>query len=296
MIYDCVIVGAGPGGLSAAIYLGRAHKETLLVYQGYRRTSLAKHIQNYLGFEDITGPELINKGLRQAELYKVETLVATTTKVSFRKGFFSIETSKKNITARSVVVAPGIDDVLPDIDNTHEFMGETFFTCFDCDGYHMTDKHVCIIGNGDSSARTALAVSQTYTEKVTLCTGKDDKVSPEYLGKLKKQNIAIIRKKAIHLNGREGKIESVEFEDGSSIKCDCVLSDLGYTRNDDFLSGIELKRSKTGYIEVDEHYESSQKGLFVVGPLNTGPDQVTVAVGEGAQAAMHIIKSGFDFD
>jgi len=296
MIYDCVVIGAGPGGLSAAIYLGRAHKKTLLIYQGYRRTSLAKHIQNYLGFEDITGPGLINKGLKQAELYKVETLIATVTTINLNKGFFLIETSKKNVTARNVIVASGIDDILPEINNVHEFIGETFFTCFDCDGYHMTDKHVCVIGSGDGSARTALAVKQTYATKVTLCTGAKANISSKYLSILKNRGIVLVQKKATHLNGKIGKINSIELDDGSSIKCDCVLSDLGYARNDNFLAEIKLKKSKSGYIKVDKHYESSLPGLFVIGPLNTGPDQVSVAVGEGAQAAMHIIESGFIFD
>jgi len=295
MLYDCVIVGAGPAGLSAAVYLGRAHKKTLLIYQGYRRTSLAKHIQNYLGFADISGPELINKGLKQAERYKVETLVATVIKINKREKLFEVETPAKIVRTQNVIVASGIDDILPDINNMHEFMGETFFTCFDCDGYHMTQKHVCVLGSGDGSARTALAVKQTYAKKVTLCLNRENNISSEYIEKLKHEGITLIQKEAVHLEGEAGKIERVKFEDGSLLRCDCVLSDLGYNRNDSFLSDIVLERSETGYIKVDQRYESSQKGLFVVGPLNTGPDQVTVAVGEGAQAAMYIIEMGFKF-
>lgn len=256
---------------------------------------MARHIQNFMGTEDISGPSLINKGLKQAKLYGTEALAGTVTKVFFEKNKFFVESSKGNFETRNLIVASGINDILPEIDNVGEFMGETFFTCFDCDGYHLTDKKVCIIGEGDGSARTALAVRQTYSKDVTLCVQKRNDISDEYLKKLEDQNIKIVQKKITHLIGTEGKLEKVEFEDGSKSPFDCVLSDLGYTRNDSFLSSLDLEKSERGYYKVDEHYESSQKGLFIIGPLNTGPDQVSVAVGQGAISAMHIIETEFKF-
>ena len=295
MIYDCIIIGAGPAGLSSSIYLGRAHKKTLLIYSTPMRTSLAININNYLGFDNISGNELIDIGLKQAEKYGVEILISTVKNI-IKEDIFSVITYQGTFSSKYVIVASGINDVLPNIDNLFEFLGETFFTCFDCDGYRMTNKNVFIIGNEDSSARTALAIKQTYTNKITICTGKENKISIKYIKKLQEENINIINKNIKHINGDNGTIENIVLDDNSILKCDCILSDLGYERNDSFLQGLNLKRSETGYIKVNSHYESSIKNLFVIGPLNTGPDQVSVAVGQGAIAAIHIIESEFKLE
>jgi thioredoxin reductase (NADPH) len=296
MVYDCIVIGGGPGGLSSAIYLGRANKKVLLIYSGPMRTSLSVHINNYVGFDNITGPDLLEAGMEQAKKYGVEVVLSTVRDVS-KEDVFKVVTSEGIFQSRYIVAASGINDILPDIDNISDFLGETFFTCLDCDGYRMTGKRAIIIGNGDGVARTALAVKQIYTDKITVCTGKDNKISVEYMDKMRAEKIKVVNKGVKHLNGTVPCcITSVVLEDDSEIECDCVLSDMGYARNDSFLMGLDLKRSKAGFIEVDGNYESSVKGLFAVGPLNTGPDQVSVAVGQGAVAAMHIIESDFDLE
>lgn len=296
MRYDCIIIGAGPSGLSAAIYFGRANKNTLVVYGGPRRTSLSQHIQNYLGFSNITGSELLSKGMEQAKSLGVEFVVANVNKINKVEDAFEILTAKDKFLTKKVIVASGIDDVLPTIDNIFEFIGETFVTCLDCDGYRMNGKRVCIAGKGDYSARTALAIKQLHTEKIVLCLESEEGLSLEYKQKLKQEKIEIISKKATHLDGLNGQVASVVFEDGTSTSCEYVLSDLGYTRNDSFLSGLSLKRSESGYIKTNDNFETSIPNLFVVGPINTGPDQVSVAVGEGARAAMHAIESDLDLN
>ena len=291
MVYDCIIIGAGPAGLSAAIYLGRANKKTLLVYGGPRRTALAAHIQNYLGFIDVSGPELLNRGMEQAEKYGVKIIVAAVKKTRQKDETFEIDTAEGMFSARNIVAASGIDDVLPDIDNIYEFIGETFYTCLDCDGYHLIGRRVCIIGQGDGTARTALAAKQLYTDKIAVCAGEDSSMGEGYLNRLQREDIRLIQKNAVHINGKNGVVESVILDDDSILECDCILSDMGYARNDSFLSDLQLERSRDGFIKVDENYESSVKRLYVVGPLNTGPDQVSVAVGEGARCAMHIVET-----
>lgn len=295
MLYDCIVIGAGPAGLSSAIYLGRARKKTLLVYSGPMRTSLAVHINNYLGVDDISGPDLIELGLKQAKRYGVEVLLSTVKDIT-KEDVFKVVTSEGIFSSKYVVVGSGINDVMPDIDNIFEYLGETLFTCFDCDGYRMTGKNVFIVGNGDGVARTALAVRQTYTDKITICTGMESKISFDYTARLRVEGVKILEKSIKHIEGENSTMRSVVLDDGSVFDCDCILSDLGYDRNDSFLLGLDLKRSKTGYVEVDSHYESSVKGLFVIGPLNTGSDQVSVAVGQGAVAAMHIIESEFNLE
>lgn len=295
MIYDCIVVGAGPGGLSASIYLGRAHKKTLLIYSTPMRTAHAIHIDNYLGFDSITGSDLIEKGLKQAKGYGVEVLVSTVRSIS-KEDVFKVVTSEGVFSSKYVIVASGVLDIFPEIDNMFEFIGLTLTTCPVCDGYRMTDKNVFIIGNGDDVARNALAINQLYTDKVTLCTGKDNKVSSAYMSRLKRDGVFVLEKSIVHLNGDNGIVDSVVLDDGSVLPCEFVYSSLGRERNDSFLAGLDLRRNQNGYIEVDNYYESSIKGLFVVGPLNTGPDQVSIAAGQGAVAANKVISSEYKLE
>jgi thioredoxin reductase (NADPH) len=296
MVYDCIVIGAGPGGLSSAIYLGRANRKTLLIHSGPMRTSLAVHICNYLGLDDITGPDLLDAGLKQVKKYGVEILMSTVRDV-VKEDVFKVVTSEGIFSSKNVIVASGISDIHPDIDNIFDFMGESFFHCLDCDGYKLNYKNVVVIGKDDSAARVALAIKQMYTDKITVCAGKDSKISIEYMDRLRNDKITVLKKSVKHLNGNVPCcISSVVLDDDTELECDCVLSHLGYEKNDSFLLGLNLKRSKAGYIEVDNHYESSLKGLYVVGPLNTGTDQVSVAVGEGAVAAMRVIGSSLNLE
>jgi thioredoxin reductase (NADPH) len=292
MIYDCIVIGAGPAGLSAAIYLGMANKKTLLIHSGPMRTCMAAHIGNYLGIDEISGTELVERGLKQAERYGVEIVLSRVKKVE--KGeTFRVEAGAGVFSSIYLVVASGINDVLPGIDNLYEFMGESFYTCFDCDGYRMRGKKAVLVGNDDPTARLALAVKQGCTDKITIVAGKENSISPLYRKQLENEGIMLLEGEITHLNGENGRIESAVLDNGSVLECDCVLSNTGYTRNDSFLNGLELERNGKGYIIVDSGCESSLKGLFVAGPLNTGPDQAVVAAGQGALAALRVIDYDF---
>ena len=285
-VYDCIVIGAGPAGLSAAIYLGRAHRKTLLIYQGPGRTSLAIHINNYLGIENISGNYLIEIGLEQAKSFGVEILLSTVKKIEKENEIFKITTASKEFSAKFAIVASGVNDIFSDIDNIDEFLGETFFTCLDCDGYRMTGKNIIIIGN-EKAARSSIWVKKLYTDKIVILTGKENKISKADMERLERDKIEVIEKEIKHLNGDNGIINSFVLDDGSVIECDCILSRMGYEKNDSFLP--ELKRNDKNQIEVNEEYESSIPGLYVIGPLNQFGDQVSVAVGEGSIAARKII-------
>lgn len=284
--YEAVVIGAGPAGLSAAIYLGRAHRKTLLIYQGLGRTALAVHINNYLGLRDISGKELIERGLEQAKSFDVQIINSTVKRVK-KENQFQIETPSGVFYSDYLIVATGVNDVLPDIDDLYEFLGKSFFTCSDCDAYNMTNKKAVVIGIDDKGAKEALEIRKLYSNDVTFLL--NGKISIKIKNELEKRNIKIIEKVAKAIKGENGQIKSLILEDNSVLECDCVLSRLGYEKNDSFLT-LEVKRNEKMQILVSEFYESSVKSLFVIGPLNQHGDQVSVAVGEGSIAARKIIS------
>lgn len=287
-IFDCIIIGAGPGGLQAAIYLGRYNRNVLLIDRGGGRTRHARHIENFLTQRSISGKEIIEIGLEQARSFNVKIENATVTKVA-KNEFFEVLTGKKRYLSRFVIVSSGVYDNLPNIENLHRFLGISLFTCIDCDGYKTTNKKLVVIGNSIKTVHLAFAMKEMFTKDITLVL-YTDKAPDGYKEELGKENIPLIIGRPVKILGNE-KMEALELQDGRRIDCEVIMSHFGYKLNDGFLSELNLKRDKNGFkYIVDQNYESSLSGLYIVGPLNQGNDQVVIAAGEGAVAAIDIKK------
>ena len=292
-IYDCVIIGAGPGGLQAAIYHGRFRRDVLLIDRGGGRTAHAKSIENFLTQKAISGQELIELGMEQAKSFNVHIEKGLVSSI-VKKEYFEIVTGDARFRSKFVIVSSGVYDNLPSIENIHSFLGTSFFTCVDCDGYKTINKKLVIIGNSINTVRLAFAIQELYTRDITLILYFYD--PPEdYQDELRERGIPVVKGEPLKITG-DKQVESVEMKDGTLIPCEAVLSNFGYKLNDKFLAGLTLKRDAKGFKYVVNHvYESSMNGLYIVGPLNTGPDQAVISAGEGAVAAIDINKRLFEF-
>jgi thioredoxin reductase (NADPH) len=284
-IYDCIIIGAGPGGIQAGIYLGRYNRDVLLIDRGGGRTWHAKHIENFLTQKTISGKEMIEKGLEQARSFNVRIEKGLVTRV-VKNAFFEVSTKERRHLSHFVVVSTGASDNLPPIDNVHKFLGTSFFTCVDCDGYRTAGRKLVVIGNSLKTVHLAFAMKEMYTKDITLIL-YFMQVPEEYGEALREENIRLI-------NGRPGKIvgeeeiEGIMLRDGQMVECEVIMSNFGYKLNDEFLSGLNLKRDREGFKFVtNSHYESSLDGLYIVGPL-TGNDQAIIAAGEGGMVAIDL--------
>lgn len=289
VLYDCIIVGAGPGGLQAAIYLGRYNRKVLLIDRGGGRTAHARHIENFLTQKAISGKEIIEIGLEQARSFNVE-IIKETVKEVLKKEHFEVYTDKNKYHARFVIVSSGVYDNLPPIENIYKFLGAGFYTCIDCDGYKTTNKKLAIIGNSLKTVHLAFAMKEMFTKDITLILYTNVEGVQDFEPLLKEENIPLIVGRPLKIIGK-GQIEAIEMRDGQKIECEVIMSHFGYKLNDDFLSRLNLKRDGKGFkYIVNQNYESSLSGLYIVGPLNQGQDQVVIAAGEGAVSAIDIKK------
>jgi len=292
-IHDCIIVGAGPGGLQAAIYLGRFNRDVVLIDRGGGRTAHAKSIENFLTQKTISGKELVERGMEQARSFNVKIERGVVASIR-KKGHFEVAAGDAVFPGKFVIVSSGVYDHLPKIENVYKYLGTSFFTCVDCDGYKTTGKKLVVIGNTIESVRLAFAMKEMYTDDITLILYFYDPPD-DYREELRDQNIQLIKGEPVRFLGGD-HIESVELKDGTRIFCEAVLSNFGYRLNDTFLHGLDLKRDPKGFkFVVNNQYESSVNGLYIVGPLNTGNDQAIIAAGEGAVAAIDINKRLFEF-
>jgi thioredoxin reductase (NADPH) len=226
--------------------------------------------------------------MEQAGNFGVEIIKKEVLSVLRNKGNFEVSTGTNSYAGRYVIVSTGGRENIPEIGNIHKFFARTVVTCIDCDGYHFTDKKTVIIGNSIRSANLAIGMREMYSKDITLvlCT---DKLPEDYKEELKDEGIAYIVGRPKRFLGNEA-VEAVEMEDGTLIPCEMVMSHFGYKLNDGFLEGLSLKKeSDSRTYQVNRDFESSLSGLYIVGPL-CGHDQVVIAAGEGAIAALDIKK------
>jgi thioredoxin reductase (NADPH) len=291
-IYDCIVIGAGPGGLQAAIYLGRFNRRVLLLDRGGGRTAHAKAIENFLTQPSITGKRMIELGLEQARSFKVGIETGMVTSVTKQENF-EVAAGSKRFLSRFVVAGTGIYDIIPPLGNLAPFFGTSFFTCIDCDGYKTIGKKLVVMGDTIETVRLAFAMRELYTGDVSLVLSGPE--PPEdYREELRNRGIALYLGVPGRIVGMAG-MEAVELKDGRQVAANAVMANFGFKLNDSYLKDVQLKRSSNGSIVVNGNYESSLNGLYVVGPLNTGHDQAVIAAGQGAVAAIDINKRLFEF-
>ncbi len=286
--YDCIIIGAGPGGLQAAIYLGRYNRSVLLLDRSGGRTWHARHIENVLTHGTISGSEIIKRGIEQARKFNVQ--VERKRVVAVRKnGVFVVSTPDETYRAYAVIVSSGVYDILPPIENVFRFLGDGYYTCIDCDGYELTDRKVVVLGDRLEAVHVALAVKQMYTRDITFIPYRF--TLPESAAEvLSEEDIDLITDEPMKIVG-EKEVEGLQLKNGGTVRCEAVMASFGMKLNDDFLAGLNLKRDAAGFkFVVNSSFESSLRGLYIVGPLNTGNDQVVIAAGEGAAAAIDVNK------
>lgn len=282
-MYDVIIIGSGPAGVSASLYTKRAGKETLIIYSGKSNLENTEKIENYYGFENgISGKELYENGINQAKNIGVEVKNEDVIKIDLiQDKVFSVQTSKGNYQTKTVIIAVGQKRQTLEIKGTSEFEGKGVSYCAICDGFFYRNKDVAVIGSGE------YAVSETndlinLANKITILTNGEE--APN----IRADNVEIITKEIKEIDG-DSKVEEIVLDDDSKIKVDGVFIALGGNGPVAIAKkiGLMLKNNK---IEVDENMHTNINGIFACGDCTDGLLQVCKAVYEGAKAGLEAVK------
>lgn len=286
-ILDCIVIGAGPGGLQASIHLGRYNFRVMLFHITGGRTAYAKHIENYLGLRVVSGPDLLETGLAQAKNFGVAVENAKVDRVTPREGFFEVLAGGRTYRSRFVIAASGAKETLAPFKNLHRFFGTSYFTCMICDGYHTTNKKLLVIDRTINGVRLSVGMKQMYTRDVTFLA-HGFTLAPVYRTLLEDEGIGLVEGRPEELLGGTA-LEGVRMNDGRVIPCDFILGWGGISLNEEYLEGIDLERDAEGFkIMTKGSGESSVPGLFVLGALRQGHSQAIISAGQGAEAAIEI--------
>jgi thioredoxin reductase (NADPH) len=284
---DCIVIGAGPGGLQACIHLGRYNFRVLLFHSPGGRTYHAKHIENYLGLRTIRGPELLEIGLAQAASFGVAIERVKAERVEVREGHFELLAGGKTYRSRFVIAASGARETIAPFKNLPRFFGISYFTCMICDGYRTTGKKLLVIDRTINGVRLCIGMKQMFTDDVTFLA-HGFSLSPQYATLLDEEGISLVEGRPEELLG-EKTLEGVRLADGRVIPCEVILGWGGITLNDEYLEGLPLERDAEGFkIVTRGASESSIPGLFVLGALRQGHSQAIISAGQGAEAAIEI--------
>lgn len=287
-VFDCIIVGGGPAGLSAAIYLGRYKRSHMLIDMGWGRSTSHELNENYLGFpEGIRIQELRHLGKIQAEKFGTIHCQDKITSIEKKKNLFELCGGDSKYHCRSLILATGVTDLWPDFENVHDYIGKTLFWCITCDGIKTVSKKLLIVGDTDDASCTA-AQLQSFTKDITFVTNRKKgkhRISPKWLKRLKKAGIKVVEGIINEAHGKDGRFHFIKLESGERINLEIMFSELGATPNSELAKEIGVHVDEHGYIKANYEMKTNVPMVFAIGDVTRRHShQVVIAAAEGAQA------------
>ncbi|HEX8844344.1 MAG TPA: NAD(P)/FAD-dependent oxidoreductase [Pyrinomonadaceae bacterium] len=305
-LYDCIVIGAGPAGLSASLFLARYRRRVLTFHHNSPRNLYSHGVHGFLGHHGIQPEELLARGRDEVTEHGgliVEGCVTGVERLGdehFRvhvgddgKGDDE-EGGRQAFEARRILLATGLRDMTPDCPGFSDFYGVTVHHCPDCDGYEVSERRVAVLSRGAESVGFTLSML-TWTDQLTLLTNGDEgDMTDEHRAKLERFGIPIMNQPVAGLEGNTEtkRIERVRFENGETLECDALFFNLGTEMSGQLHSMLGCRLDEEcGLIWVDEQQQTSVPNVYAAGDITPHSQLAVVAAAEGAMAAIHIHKS-----
>lgn len=297
-MYDVIIIGSGPAGLTAAIYTTRANLKTLIIggLKWGGQLMLTTEVENFPGFpEGVMGPDLMLRMRKQAEKFGAEFIENDFTSADFTKKPFKVVSGDKTYETKSVILATGADTKWLGVPGEMEKIGRGISTCAPCDGPFFREKDIIVVGGGDSAMEEAIVLTR-YAKSVTLVHRRDNfRASKIMVDKAKSEpKIKFILDTQISKVLGEDKVTGVELTNlktgkKTEMPIDGVFVAIGHIPNTSVFKGIDL--DENGFIKVYEHTKTNVDGVFVAGDVHdVHYKQAITAAGFGCMSALELEK------
>jgi len=298
MIYDLIIIGGGPAGIAAGIYAARQRLNTLLITKSFggQIARKAVAIENYPGFESISGLDLIRKFEKHLKKQKINIKLDSVVKVRKTGNFFSIlVNSRQKFQSKTVIIASGADPRLLEVPGEKEFIGKGVSYCVACDGPLYSGKEVAVIGGGNSGFEGAISLSN-YTKKIYILEYGPKVLADETNQELaqKTGKIEVITNAAVKKIKGKDFVSSLIYQDQKSKKLNSlgiegVFIEIGSQPATSFVKGLVDFNKKDEIIVNHNTGETKTAGLFATGDVaDFSFKQIVIAAGEGAKAALSV--------
>ncbi len=300
---DVLVVGAGPAGLSAALVLGRARRDVVVVDSGRPRNAAAASMQGYLSRDGFPPDELLAIGRSEVERYGVRLVTGEVTALRRDGELFGAElASGDRLTARRVLVATGLQDALPALEGTSERWGRDVLHCPYCHGYEVRDRPVAVLGRGDPSVSVHYAqVVRQWSADVVLLRHTLDRLTEADHEGLSARGIRVVDGEVVGLDVDDGQLVGVRLADGGTVACGAVFvgAATGTNPHDALLRDVGARFEEGPVTELpvaDATGRTSVPGVWVAGNVADPTAQVVVAAGQGYAAGVAINGDLIDED
>jgi len=284
---DAVVCGGGPAGLSAALWLGRYRRKTVVIDAGEQRNLSANAAHGYLTFDPCTPREFLARARDNVTEYPGVTLEQGTVETIERDdGRFVVTASSGRYSASRVMLATGVTDTFPDIPGFTDFYGRHIFHCSSCDGYESRDLDVVAIGWEEHSAGYALDLLEWGARVVLVTNGNTFEGDEPERAALARHGIEIVEDEVVELQGDEDKMEAVVLRSGRGIPAQRAFFSIAHEPRSELAVSLGCEIDELGYVKVGEHGETSVEHVYAAGDITPGEQLVSVAASEGVVAGI----------
>ena len=291
MTFDCIIVGGGPAGLSAALMLGRCRRRVLLCDLGEQRNLRAREMHGY-PTRDGTPPTEFYR-MARAELGRYGTIECREVEIveASKEGrsFVLAAADGARLTTSKLLLATGVVDELPDLEGLEALYGTSVHHCPYCDAWEWRDRPLAAYGGGQQGPELALSLL-AWSADVLLCTGGSP-IPPEAAGRLSAVGIRVVEKPVIRLEGREGMLQQIVFHGGDSVARNALFVCVGQRQRSPLAERLGCRFTEKGAVATGKCEATNVPGLYVAGDASKEAQFVVVAAAEGAEAGMAIHKA-----
>lgn len=292
MAYDCIVVGAGPAGLSGALMLGRCRRSVLVCDGGEPRNGPAAAIHGYLTRDGTRPGEFLRLAQEEVRRYPtIEFHRGHVIEARRTSGGFSLTCAGGlQLSARKLLLATGVVDELPTVAGLQELYGTSVHHCPYCDGWEWRDQPVAIWGRGEQGLSLALGLT-AWTDDLVLCTDGPSGLSAEELEQLGREGIEVREERVLRLEGHEGKLEQIVFGSGESLARQALFVCAGQHQRSALAQKLGCRFTSKGAVDTGTCEATDVPGLYVAGDASKEAQFAIVAAAEGAEAGMAINKA-----
>lgn len=291
-LLECLIVGGGAAGLTAAVYMGRYRRRAVVVDAGQSRLQLIPRTRNMPGFPDgIEGPELLRRLREQASRYQVPLEQGRIERLHrLQDGSFQAQAGQRRWRARFVLLATGARDVKPDIPGIDDATRAAQVRyCPICDGYETQGLRVAVLGRGTHGLKESLFIARWARELTWLAMGTQEDVDPVQLARLREAGVRIAESPPQRIDcGADGIGVRVQLQNGQELAFDTLYPALGLEHACELATALGARARENGQLEVDAHQQTTVDGLYVAGDVAVDLNQISVAAGHAAIASTAI--------
>jgi thioredoxin reductase len=289
-MYDVIIVGAGPAGLSAALMLGRSRRRVLVCDSGTPRNAAAQALHGYLTRDGMAPREFLRIAraeLKEYDCVELRDVEVTAAECSTDSRFHVTLATGEDYRSRKLLIATGVVDMLPDIPGFQELFGSSVFHCPYCDGWEVRDQPLAIYGRGTRGSGLALELT-AWSRDLVLCTDGPPEIDEDGLARLARNAIRVRDDRITRLEGRNGILERVVFDSGDPLPRRALFFTTGQTQRSQLAIALGCEFNDKGTVRTGKYETTHLRGLYVAGDASRAVQWVVVAAAEGAEAAFAI--------